>query len=126
MFLVCKQDFDLVLILDKNIEDIIESDFRQRVVGNPNPIKLGRCFEFLNNWYGFKHDSTFFQEDQYFEVSEKLFHSPNSNNPSTQKELAESYGITQQTMNNYMRMANMIPELQDWVETGIVRGDTLR
>lgn len=35
-----------------------------------------------------------------------------------QKELAESYGITQQTMNNYMRMANMIPELEDLVDTG--------
>ena len=46
-------------------------------------------------------------------MSEKLFHSPNNNNPSTQKELAESYGITQQTMNNYMRMADMIPESED-------------
>lgn len=75
------------------------------ILGNTNPVKLGRCFEFLNNWYGFKHGSTFFQGNQYFEVSEKLFHSPNSNNPYTQKELAESYGITQQTMNNYMKMA---------------------
>ena len=93
--------------------NLIESNLRQRVLGNTNPVKLGRCFEFLNNWYGFKHGSTFFQGNQYFEVSEKLFHSPNSNNPSTQKELAESYGITKQTMNNYMRMANMIPELED-------------
>ncbi len=91
--------------------NLIESNLRQRVLGNP--VKLGRCFEFLNNWYGFKHGSTFFQGNQYFEVSEKLFHSPNSNNPSTQKELAESYGITQQTMNNYMRMARMIFDLQD-------------
>lgn len=89
------------------------SNLRQRVLGNTNPVKLGRCFEFLNNWYGFKHGSTFFQGNQYLEVSEKLFHSPNNNNPSTQKELAESYGITQQTMNNYMRMASMIPELED-------------
>ena len=101
-----------------------ESNLRQRVLGNTNPVKLGRCFEFLNNWYGFNHGSTFFQGNQYFEVSEKLFHSPNSNNPSTQKELAESYGITQQTMNNYMRMANIIPELEDLVDTGIVTKDT--
>ena len=53
-------------------------------------------------------------------MNEKLFHSPNIDVPSTQKELAESYGITQQTMNNYMRMANMIPELEDLVDTGIV------
>ena len=47
-----------------------------------------------------------------------------SDEPKTQKELAESYGITKQTMNNYMRMANMIPELEDLVDTGIVTKDT--
>ena len=57
-------------------------------------------------------------------ADEKPFILPNSNSPSTQKELAESYGITQQTMNNYMRIANMIPELEDLVDTGIVTKDT--
>ncbi|MBQ2882514.1 MAG: hypothetical protein IJE43_01895 [Alphaproteobacteria bacterium] len=44
--------------------------------------------------------------------------------PHNQKQLAESYGVTQQTMNNYMRMASMIPELEDLVDTGIVTKDT--
>lgn len=44
--------------------------------------------------------------------------SSENHSPKNQTELAESYGITQQTMNNYMRMADMIPELEDWVETG--------
>lgn len=56
-------------------------------------------------------------------ANEKVFNLPN-NEPKNQKELAESYGITKQTMNNYMRMANMIPELQDLLETNIrQRGD---
>ena len=42
---------------------------------------------------------------------EKVFTLKNSDEPHNQKELAESYGITQQTMNNYMRIADMIPEL---------------
>lgn len=50
--------------------------------------------------------------------SEKVFNLI-SDEPTNQKELAESYGITQQTMNNYMRMASMIPELEDLVDTGI-------
>jgi len=91
----------------------------QRRIGNTNPVKLGRCFEFLNNWYGFKHGSNSFQGNQHIKVSGKLFNSPNNTEPSTQKELAESYGISQHTMNNYMRMTSMIPELQDLVETGI-------
>lgn len=87
-------------------------------------IEEWRCFEFLNNWYGFKHGSSSFQGNQYIEVSEKVFNSPNSKIPTTQKELAESYGITQQTMNNYMRMASMIPELDELVTTGIVTKTT--
>lgn len=58
-------------------------------------------------------------------MKSKLFTSPNADEPSTQKELAESYGITRQTMNNYMRMANMIPELEDLVDTGIVKLNVL-
>ena len=82
-------------------------------MGNTNPVKLGRCFSFLNNWYGFEHGG-----DR--KSSEKVFNLISSDEPKTQKELAESYGITQQTMNNYMRIANMIPELEDLIYTGIV------
>lgn len=75
----------------------------------------------MNNWYGFEHGAKSFQGNQHKEVSEKFFHSPDSDNrPSTQKELAQDYGITQQTMNNYMRIAKSIPELEDLVDTGIV------
>lgn len=55
--------------------------------------------------------------------SGQLFHLIDENKPSTQKQLAQSYGITQQTMNNYMRMASKIPELEDLVDTGIVTKD---
>lgn len=112
------------LQISEIIKDIIESNLRQRVLGNTNPVKLGRCFDFLNGWYGFKHGASSFQGNQHVLVSEKIFNSPKSNNPCNQKESAESYGITQQTMNNYMRMASMIPELEDLVDTGIVTKDT--
>lgn len=67
----------------------------------------------MNKYYGFERGGN--GSNPYIEVNEKVFHSPNIDMPSTQKELVESYGITQQTMNNYMRMANMIPELEDLV-----------
>lgn len=75
-------------------------------MGNTNPVKLGRCFEFLNNWYGFIQGTNQYSFTKVLCSSEK-------HNPKNQTELAESYGITQQTMNNYMRMASMIPELED-------------
>ena len=93
--------------------NLIESNLRQRVLGNTNPVKLGRCFEFLNNWYGFIQGTNQYSFTKVLCSSEK-------HNPKNQTELAESYGITQQTMNNYMRMASMIPELEDLVDTGIV------
>lgn len=97
--------------------DLLETNIRQRVLGNTNPVKLGRCFSFLNKWYGFKNGG-----DRKSE--EKVFTLKNSDDPHNQTELAESYGITKQTMNNYMRMADMIPELEDLVDTGIVTKDT--
>lgn len=72
-----------------------------------NPVKLGRCFESLNNRYGFIQGTNQYSFTKVMCNSEK-------HNPKNQTELAESYGITQQTMNNYMRMANMIPELEDF------------
>lgn len=97
----------------QQIVDLIESNLRQRVLGNTNPVKLGRCFDFLNKYYGFQNGG-----DRRSE--EKVFTLKNSNIPVNQSELADSYGITKQTMSNYMRMANMIPELEDLVDTGIV------
>lgn len=102
---------------NQEIKDLIESNLRQRVLGNTNPVKLGRCFSFLNDWYGFEKGI-----NQY--SMSKVFTSSNEYVPSNQTELAESYGITKQTINNYMRMASMIPELEDLVDTGIVTKDT--
>lgn len=90
---------------------------RQRVLGNTNPVKLGRCFIFLNKYYGFERGGN--GSNQY-EQKAKLLTIANPNIPSNQIELADSYNITRQTMNNYMRMASMIPELEDLVDTGIL------
>lgn len=38
----------------------------------------------------------------------------------TQEQLAKDMGMTVQSLQNYKLLANMIPELQDWVETGIL------
>lgn len=99
------------------IKDLIESNIRQRVVGNANPVKLGRCFKFLNEWYGFKNGGDRKSEGKVFPLK-------NSDDPKNQTELAESYGITKHTMTNYMRLAEMIPELEELVDTGIVSKDT--
>lgn len=90
----------------QQLRNLIETDIRQRGIGNPNPVKLGRCFDFLNNWYGFIQGTNQYSFTKVLCSSEK-------HNPKNQTELAELYGITQQTMNNYMRIASMIFDLQD-------------
>lgn len=84
-------------------KDLIETNIRQRGIGNPNPIKLGRCFDFLNNYYGFQHGG-----DR--KSSAKVFNLINNEMPSTQKELAESYGISHQTIQNYKKLTELVPE----------------
>ena len=37
----------------------------------------------------------------------------------TQKDLADELGLDVRTMQNYKKLTELVPELQDWVETGI-------
>lgn len=73
----------------------------------------------MNDWYGFEKGGN--HGNQYTVPKEKIFTLPKiSDKPTTQADLATTYGITKQTMNNYMRLAKAIPELEDLVDTGIV------
>lgn len=55
-------------------KDLIESNLRQRVLGNTNPVKLGRCFSFLNKWYGFEHGGN--HGNQYTVASGQVYNLP--------------------------------------------------
>ena len=77
----------------------------------------------MNDWYGFEKGGN--HGNQYTVPKEKIFTLPKtSDEPTTQSDLATTYGITKQTMNNYMRLAKAIPELEDLVDTGIVTTHT--
>ncbi len=45
----------------------IESNLRQRVLGNTNPVELGRCFRFINNWYRFERGGSGYYGNQHEE-----------------------------------------------------------
>lgn len=38
-----------------------------------------------------------------------------------QEELADMIGISEDTLNNYKKLTELVPELQDWVETKIYK-----
>lgn len=96
---------------DKVLKDLIETNIRQRGIGNPNPIKLGRCIKELERIYGVEHGGD-----------------RKTSNPKlsdlNQSDIAEMIGISVDTLNNYKKLTELIPELEDLVETGILAPTT--
>lgn len=84
------------------LEDLVETNIRQRGIGNPNPVKLGRCIKELERIYGIEHGGN--HGNQYKEANPKLSELP------TQEQLADMIGISVDTLQNYKLLAEMIPE----------------
>lgn len=80
----------------KNIFLKIETNIRQRGIGNPNAIKLGRCIKELERIYGIQNGNN--QHDRVPKLSEGSVYS--------QKQLADMIGISVDTLNNY-KMLNI-------------------
>lgn len=91
------------------LKDLIETNIRQRGVGNPNPIKLGRCIKELERIYGVREG----RPEKLPKVS-----------AVTQEQLSDMIGISVDTLQNYKKLTELIPELEDLVETGILAPTT--
>lgn len=96
---------------DEVLADLIETNIRQRGIGNPNPMKLGRCIKELERIYGIKQGN-----------NQRT--SNNFKSSKTQEDLAEELGITVQSINNYKKLTEMISELEELVDTGIATPTT--
>lgn len=94
---------------DKVLKDLIETNIRQRGIGNPNPVKLGRCIKELERIYGVREG----RPEKLPKVSEV-----------NQSNIAEMIGISVDTLNNYKKLTELIPELEDLVDTGILAPTT--
>lgn len=106
---------------DKVLKDLIETNIRQRGVGNPNPIKLSRCIKELERIYDVREGSFGGTgANQYTKLEPKV--SDEAKTP--QEKLADIIGISVDTLQNYKKLTDLIPELQDWVETGILAPTT--
>ena len=96
---------------DKVLKDLIETNIRQRGIGNPNPVKLGRCIKELERIYGIEHGGD--RKTSNPKVSDL-----------NQSDIAEMIGISVDTLNNYKKLTELIPELEDLVDTGILAPTT--
>lgn len=86
---------------------LIETNIRQRGSDNLNPIKLGRCLKELDRILDFKSGNNQYSASEKFSV------------PTNQSDYYEGLGIDERTARNYKKLTELVPELQDWVETGI-------
>lgn len=93
---------------DEILKQLIEANIRQRGIGNANPVKFGRCLMELERIYGVQQGKR---------TDLETF--PN-NSEKSQNDLASELGISVDTLNNYKKLANAIPEVQDLVESGRV------
>lgn len=99
----------------KEIKDLIESNLKQRVAGNSNPVKLGRCFTFLKDYYGIAHGGD--------RKSEKI-KTANGVLEITQEELAAQCGYSVDVLQRAESLTKLPQEIQDLVESGNISAST--
>ena len=97
---------------DQVLQALIETNIRQRGTVGGSAKKVGRRILELERIYGIEHGN-----NRYKKTSNCL-------KSRTQEEIAEMMGMTQQTLHNYKALLDMIPELEDLVDTGIVTPST--
>lgn len=105
---------------DSIIKDLLETNIRQRGDIGGSAKKVGRRIMELERLYGIQHGANSFQGNQFEVVTPNNSVSPQK----TQEQLAREFGISVDTLQNYKMLADMIPELEELMDTGIVSKST--
>lgn len=102
---------------DAVLKDLLETNIRQRGVDNSNPVKLGRCIKELERLYkiGRGGDRKSNPNNSDLIQSEKKM---------TQSQLASQIGMSVDTLNNLKKLASLIPEWEEFLETGVITPTT--
>lgn len=101
------------------LEDLLETtNIRQRGDVGGSAKKVGLRIKELERIYGIKQGGSGFYGNQHTENNMEFPN--NSETPKTQEQLAKEMGLSVDTLNNYKKLTEMIPELSDLVDTGIV------
>ena len=84
--------------------------------------KVGLRIKELERLYGIQNGSTHFQGNQHKEVVTNKSEAPTF----TQEQLASQMEMSVDTLQNYKLLAEMIPELEELIDTGVVIKAKLR
>lgn len=82
----------------------------QRGVGNINPLKMAKCIKELERIKGIRNGG---DRGNQYKVAERQ-----NVALANQNDLSEDLGLTTRQIQRYKSLLNLIPELQDLVETG--------
>lgn len=103
---------------DSIIKDLLETNIRQRGDIGGSAKKVGRRIKELEKLYGVRDGSS--NEKGNNRIGEPN----NSVDNVTQSDLAAKLGMSVDTLQNYKMLADMIPELEELMDTGIVSKST--
>lgn len=101
---------------DSIIKDLLETNIRQRGDIGGSAKKVGQRIKELERLYGIQLGGN--RGNQYV-VAE-----PSNSVLATQSDLAAKLGMSVDTLQNYKMLADMIPELEELMDTGIVSKST--
>lgn len=96
---------------DEILKQLIETNIRQRGVGNTNAVKLGRCIAELERIYGIKNGGDRKSEETKLPLK-------------SQSDLAEELNMSKVQLRKYKSLTDLIPELQDAVQSGQITATT--
>ena len=106
---------------DAIIKDLLETNIRQRGDIGGSAKKVGKRIKELERLYGIKNGGSGFYGNRH---TESVDLTNNSEGLKTQEQLAKEFGISVDTLQNYKMLSDMIPELEELVDTGVVTKTT--
>lgn len=98
---------------DEILKQLIETNIRQRGVGNTNAVKFGRCVAELERIYGIRNGN-----NQHTQGG------ANGTSLKTQDDLAEEIGVSKDVLKRAKKLAELPEELQQMVMDGKVTAST--
>lgn len=104
---------------DYIIKDLLETNIRQRGDIGGSAKKVGRRIKELERLYGIKNCGSGFYGNRHQKIN-KL----DNEAKYTQSDLSKKLNMSVDTMQNYKMLADMIPELEELMDTGIVSKST--
>lgn len=106
---------------DSIIKDLLETNIRQRGDVGGSDKKISARIKELERLYGIKQGGSGFYGNRHTNGLE----SPNNSvTLKTQEDIANMMGISVDTLQNYKMLSDMIPELEELFDTGIVTKTT--